>query len=95
LREQGFRAHHIVAPGDHRAEFARMVLQARGIGPNTAANGVWLHRSIHEPMHTNAYYANVNIVVGKYNFNALLPTSQLVGDLARIGQLLEKGQLPL
>ena len=68
MRTQGYRAHHIVAPGDRRAEFARMVLHMRGIGPNTASNGVSLHRSVHEPMHTNAYFANVNMVVGKIPF---------------------------
>ena len=45
--------------------------------------------------HTNAYYANVNAVVGKYHFNAFRPTSELVGDLQRLGELLQKGQLPL
>ena len=72
-----------------------MVLHMRSIGPNTASNGVWLHKSVHQPMHTNAYFANVNMVVGKYRFNAMLPTSRLVEDLARVGQLLQKGQLPL
>jgi HNH/ENDO VII superfamily nuclease len=72
-----------------------MVLHTRGIGPNSASNGVWLQRSVHESMHTNAYYANVNMVVGKYHFNPMLPTAQLVRDLARVGQLLQKGQLPL
>lgn len=43
----------------------------------------------------NAYYANVNALMAKYYFGAWRPTSELVGDLARIGQLLRKGQLPL
>ncbi|CAN5218726.1 hypothetical protein BH20ACT16_BH20ACT16_04730 [soil metagenome] len=50
---------------------------------------------MHAPIHTNAYYANVNAVTGKYHFNAFVPQAQLVDDLARIGQLLQKGQLPL
>jgi len=41
------------------------------------------------------HYANVNAVIGKYHFNPFLPTSELVRDLARLGQLLRKGQLPL
>lgn len=72
-----------------------MVLNLRGIGPNSAANGVWLHRSMHAPIHTNAYYANVNMVTAKYYFNPFKRTSELVNDLARIGGLLKKGQLPL
>jgi A nuclease family of the HNH/ENDO VII superfamily with conserved AHH len=63
LRAAGLNAHHIVAVKDARAEFARMVLALRGIGPNSAANGVWLPRVVHAPIHTNAYYANVNMVM--------------------------------
>ncbi len=72
-----------------------MVLASRGIAPNSAANVVWLQRSVHAPIHTNAYYANVNAVMGKYWFNSLRETSALLDDLARIGQFLQKGQLPL
>jgi hypothetical protein len=57
--------------------------------PNSAANGVWLHRTLHAPIHTNASYANVNAVMAKHYFGAWRPTSELVNDLARIGQLLE------
>jgi hypothetical protein len=67
-RAKGLNAHHIVAVKDSRAEFARMVLASRGIGPNSSANGVWLHRAMHAPIHTNAYYANVNAVMAKYYF---------------------------
>ncbi len=77
-------------------DVVREVLALRGIHPNSAANGVWLHKSVHVPIHTNAYYANVNAVMGrKYYFNRFRPTSELVDDLARIGKLLQKGQLPL
>jgi hypothetical protein len=95
IRARGFDAHHIVGVRDSRAEFARMVMSHRGIGPNSPANGVWLPKAMHAPTHTNAYYANVNAVIGKYHFNSFLPTSELVRDLARLGQLLQKGQLPL
>ena len=46
-------------------------------------------------MHTNAYYANVNAVMAKYYWGVPRPTSELVADLNRIGQLLQSGQLPL
>jgi HNH/ENDO VII superfamily nuclease len=69
MRALGFNAHHIVAVKDSRAAFARMVLHQRGIGPNSPANGVWLKKSMHTPIHTNAYYANVNAVTAKYFFN--------------------------
>ena len=95
LRAQRFNAHHIVAVKEPRAEFARQVLASRGIQPNSAANGVWLHQSVHTGIHTNAYYANVNAVAGKYYFQSWRPTSDLVDDLARIGKLLQKGLLPL
>ena len=72
-----------------------MVLQMRGIRPNDAANGVWIHPAAHLSSHTNAYYANVNAVVGKYYFNSFRPTSELLRDLQRIGEVLQKGQLPL
>lgn len=95
IRAAGFNAHHIVAVNHPRAEFVRMVLASRGIQPNSAANGVWLHRSVHAPIHTNAYYANVNAVMGNYWFNHLRETSELVNDLTRIGRLLQRRQLPL
>ena len=63
MRAAGFHAHHIVAVNHPRAEFARIVLASRAIQPNGAANGVWLRRSVHGPVHTNGYYANVNAVV--------------------------------
>ncbi len=46
-------------------------------------------------LHTKANYANVNAVVGKYYFNSFRPTSELIRDLQRIGEVLQKGQLPL
>jgi hypothetical protein len=95
LRAAGFNAHHIVAVNHPRAEFSRMVLGLRGIGPNSPANGVWLLRTAHAPIHSNAYYANVNAVMAKYYFNPTLSNARLVDDLARIGRLLQKGQLPL
>lgn len=94
-RARRYNAHHIVAVDDHRAEFARMVLRLHGIGPNSAVNGAWLHVSLHSKMHTNAYYANVNAVMAKYYWDVPRPTSELVADLNRIGQLLQRGQLPL
>lgn len=72
-----------------------MVLQMRGIRPNDAANGVWISPAAHPSSHTNAYYANVNAVVGKYYFNSFRLTSELLRDLQRIGEVLQKGQLPL
>jgi hypothetical protein len=95
MRARGFNAHHIVGIKDSRAEFARTVLNLRGIHPNSAANGVWLPRAMHAPIHTNGYYANVNTVMAKYYFQPFRPTSELVSDLARLGQLLQKSQLPL
>jgi hypothetical protein len=92
---QGYHAHHIVSHSHPRAELARMVLQMRGIRANDAANGVWLRPAVHASSHSYAYYANVNAVVGKYHFNSFRPTSELVRDLQRIGELLQKGQLPL
>lgn len=49
---QGYHAHHIVAHGHPRAEFARMVLQMRGIQPNDAVNGVWLRPAVHPSSHS-------------------------------------------
>ncbi len=72
-----------------------MVLRLHGIGPNAAANGVWLRRAAHAPIHTNAYYSNVNTVLMKYYWGVPRPTSELIKDLDRIGRLLQKGQLPL
>ena len=72
-----------------------MVLQARGIGPNSAANGVWLKASVHFPVHSNAYFQNVNRVVGKYYFNQFEPTSHLIRDLQQVGRLLRAGKFPL
>lgn len=95
LRARGFQAHHIVAHGHPRAEFARMVLQIRGIGPNAAVNGVWLRAGAHGGIHSNAYFHNVNRLVGKYHFNPFLPRAQLVEDLRRIGTFLQSREFPL
>jgi len=53
-------AHHIVAGNAKAAARAQAVLRAFGIGINSAENGVWLPQSVHEGMHTGAYYKEVN-----------------------------------
>jgi hypothetical protein len=95
MRARGYTAHHIVAVNDQRGEFARMVLGLHAIGPNTAANGVWLNKVAHQALHTNAYYANVNAALAKYYFGVPRPTTELVNDLAHIGRLLQQGRFPL
>lgn len=72
-----------------------MVLQIHGIGPNSAVNGVWLRAGTHIGIHSNAYFHNVNRIIGKYYFNPFLPKAQLVDDLGRIGRFLQARQFPL
>ena len=64
---EGWEAHHIVAGGDTRADPAREVLERYGI--DDPDNGVWLpgptagggtDAASHRPVHTNAYYDDVN-----------------------------------
>jgi hypothetical protein len=95
MRARGFAAHHIVAHGHPRAEFARMVLQIHGVGPNSAVNGVWLRTAAHGGVHSNAYFHNVNRVLGKYYFNPFEPRERMLSDLQRVGKLLQAGQFPL
>jgi RHS repeat-associated protein len=60
IRPPGSAAHYIVAGDDRRAGPARAVLQRFGIDINESMNGVFLPRNVHEGLHTNVYYDDVN-----------------------------------
>ncbi len=76
-RPQFVAAHHIVAQQAWQAKPARLCLFAWGIAINDADNGVYLprfassvvpgmpHASIHQSLHTDIYYAAVNIRLDK------------------------------
>lgn len=74
VRPAGSAAHHIVAGRSPKALQARAVLARLGIDLNDAANGVFLpaRRSspnpagaaVHSTLHTNAYYSEVNRLLG-------------------------------
>lgn len=72
-----------------------MVMHLRRIGPNDALNGVWLRVGAHSGIHTNAYFHNINRILGKYYFNPFLPTAQLADDLQRIAKFLQARQFPV
>ncbi len=65
MRKQGLvryvsqHAHHIVAQGARQASRARRILKRFKIDVNSADNGVYLDKSVHQGLHTNAYYAKV------------------------------------
>lgn len=75
VRPAGSAAHHIVAGSSARAAEARAVLQRYGIDINDAGNGVFLPgrmtspnptgAAVHSRIHTNAYYAEVNSLLGQ------------------------------
>jgi hypothetical protein len=75
MRPPNSAAHHIVAGGAPGAAEARSVLSRFGIDINAAENGVFLPlntkvadraaASVHATLHTNAYYATVNDVLGQ------------------------------
>lgn len=75
VRPAGSAAHHIVAGSAARAAEARAVLQRYGIDINDAGNGVFLPArmtspnptgaAVHSTIHTNAYYAEVNSLLGQ------------------------------
>ncbi|MBV9322915.1 MAG: AHH domain-containing protein, partial [Chloroflexi bacterium] len=60
VAKAGEAAHHIVAGNDVRASVARDILEREGIGINDAANGVFLPASMHQGVHTNAYFQAIN-----------------------------------
>ncbi|MDJ0947274.1 MAG: RHS repeat-associated core domain-containing protein, partial [Kiloniellales bacterium] len=98
LEAAGFRrpadhaAHHIVAFNATLASPARAILQRFGIGINAAENGVFLHQTLHNGMHTIRYYTAVN--------NALRAAARsgrredVVQALDRIRQGLINGTFP-
>ena len=92
--DAGFNAHHIVATGDGRAEFARAILQRAGIGPNDPINGVWLRACSHRCIHTNLYYRNVNAMLEKFNGVHAPPRFLVEQELRRIARMLETNQFP-
>jgi RHS repeat-associated protein len=59
-QQAGEAAHHIVAYGSKRADEARGVLDAFGIGINSAENGVFLPAAFHNGVHTRNYYEALN-----------------------------------
>lgn len=69
-RPPDHEAHHIVATADKRADRAREILVAADIDMDSAANGIWLPKtmlkrttadaaSAHKPIHTDKYFKNV------------------------------------
>ncbi|MBM6406038.1 AHH domain-containing protein [Phycicoccus sp. CSK15P-2] len=74
-RPAGSAAHHIVAGSSAKAAQSRAVLQRFGIDINDSANGVFLPSrmtspnptgaAVHSRIHTNAYYAEVNSLMGQ------------------------------
>ena len=61
----GGAAHHMVAPFAAAAAPARKILKRAGISLESYWNGVMLKPSIHNPLHTKAYYDSVNKAVAK------------------------------
>ena len=53
--------HHIVAKSDPRAFLSRLFLKASGIDINDERNLVDVKRGYHRVLHTNAYYAILNL----------------------------------
>jgi len=66
----GEEAHHIVAQKANAASESRLILEKYGIDIHGSENGVWLPgnknvsnpvgKSIHRPLHTTNYYANIS-----------------------------------
>jgi hypothetical protein len=98
-RPAGYAAHHIAAGGDVRAEFARSVLQKFKIGINDAANGVFLPankatqvingETIHQSLHTDAYYRAVDEALKRATTR-----QQVIDTLRNIGRALQSGDYP-
>jgi len=61
-RYDGDHAHHIVASGDTpRAAPAWLIIAAAGMNINDPHNGIFLRGPAHQVIHTDKYYAAVNI----------------------------------
>lgn len=86
LRYVGQHAHHIVAQSAARASKARRILRRFKIDVNSADNGVYLNQSIHQGLHTNAYYAKVELML-----RAATTKEEAIAILSYIGSQLQKG----
>ena len=62
--------HHIVARKDRRAERSRQILDEVGIGINDKINLVDVNNSFHRVMHTNVYYAILNLTISLGYYSA-------------------------
>jgi hypothetical protein len=80
-------AHHIVAAKDRRGEPSRRIMFGHGIGINDRCNGVYLFKAGHSQMHTNFYYANVNLQMEEIKSKGAKIVRNL---LTRIGAELKK-----
>ena len=108
-----YHAHHIVAKGAKRARFAVEILKGLGIDIDDPENGVFLPANkesktkgalkksyIHGNVHTNIYYANVNLeIVTTFERNQHKDDDELKQDiidkLRSIADKLRSGTYPL
>lgn len=111
--EYSYEAHHIVAKGAKRARFAVEILQALGVDVDDLANGLflpadekakrkgaWKNAYIHNTVHTNVYYANVNLeIVSVFERNQHKDDGELRQDIIdKLGEIagkLRNGTYPL
>ena len=92
-------AHHLVAGGAGGAADARAVLTRFGIDINAAENGVFLPRNlasanpigaaVHSTIHTDAYYAGANRLLGQATTRA-----EALDALDYVRQQLQSGGFP-
>lgn len=88
-RFAGAVAHHIAAGASPGAAPARAALQKFGIGIDDAANGVFLEKSAHARLHTNAYYKTVNNMLDQATSK-----SEALEVLGTIRAALARGEFP-
>jgi hypothetical protein len=88
-RPSNHAAHHIVAAADPKAEPARRILERFGIDINSAENGLWLKKAVHNRVHTNKYYDEVNRRLAQAKTK-----EEAIEILRDIGDLLSKNKFP-
>jgi hypothetical protein len=85
----GVEAHHIVAWRAKRAEPAQAILDGFKVDRNSAPNGAFLQKEVHQSLHNNEYYDAVNDLLA-----TAVTKAEALEILEAIRSALEAGEFP-
>ena len=92
-----YQLHHIVAQKDFRAEWTRELLEKYGLDVWHPNNLVLIKNTLHRHLHTNAYFAAVDMVLRSYENskktwidkkNAIISGLKMIGILLKLANVL-------